>query len=120
MNKNMRQPLVMQFILTIFAALGVERVVFRLRNRLVGYGIGLLWSAGWVVFLIVVWKPELTTRISDFFGVGRGVDAALYLAVAALLYLTSRLYVRIERQEHLISRLVTEITLDRHERNQKK
>lgn len=113
------QPIIMQIVLSIIALLSLERIVGRLRARQMGAGIVALWSIGVVIFLIFVWQPNLATRLSNLIGVGRGVDAAMYIAVAVLFYTTLRVFIRLEHQEHLITRLVSEIALLNHEKDKK-
>ena len=114
------QPVIMQVILTIFAALGLERIVSRLRARQMGLGIVGVWFLGTAVFLLLVWKPELSTKLSQLIGIGRGVDAAVYIAVTILFYTMLRVLLRLERQENLITQLVSEIALLKNDIDQKK
>lgn len=51
--------------------------------------------------------PELTTRVANFVGVGRGTDLLLYLLVAVFLYVTVGFYLRfrdLERQLTVVAR----------------
>ena len=51
--------------------------------------------------------PELTTRVANFVGVGRGADLVLYLLVAVFLYVTVGFYLRfrdLERQLTVVAR----------------
>ncbi len=114
------QPVIMQIILTIIAALGLERIVSRLRARQMGLGIVGLWFFGTAIFLLFVWKPELSTKFSQMIGIGRGVDAAVYIAVTILFYTMLRMLLRLERQENLITQLVSEIALLKNDIDQKK
>lgn len=109
----------MQIVLSIIALLSLERIVSRLRARQMGAGIVALWFIGVVIFLLFVWQPHLATKFSNLIGVGRGVDAAMYIAVAVLFYTTLRIFIRLEHQEHLITRLVSEIALLNHEKDEK-
>lgn len=102
---------IIQIVLSVIALFGLERVIARLRLRRMGVLFGAVWCAGIAVFLLFVWRPDYATRVSQFIGVGRGVDAALYIAVALLFYLVLRILIRLERQEDNITRLVSEIAL---------
>lgn len=109
----------MQLLLTFLAALAWLRVGSRWRARRLGGILAAGWSVGTIILLIVVWRPNLATRISEIFGIGRGVDAVLYISVALLFYIMLRLFLRIEQQENLITKLVSEIALARHEHEQR-
>lgn len=108
------RPIVMQLILTIIALLSVERVIARARARAIGRALAAMWCVGAGVFLVCVWRPDLSTRLSNFFGIGRGVDAAMYVAVTLLFYIVLRMYLKLEQQENHLTTLVSEIALVRH------
>lgn len=110
------QPILMQIILTVLALLGIERIVHRLRARAMGVGLMILWLCGTAVFLLFVWRPELSTQISHALGIGRGVDAAMYISVALLFYTILRIFLRLEKQENIITKLVSEIALLKNDR----
>lgn len=114
------QPVIMQVILTIIAVLGLERIISRLRARQMGLGIVGIWFLGTAIFLLFVWKPEVSTKFSQMIGIGRGVDAVVYIAVSLLFYTTLRILLRLERQENLITQLVSEIALLKNDIEQKK
>lgn len=115
----MNGPIVMQLLLTLVALLGTYKVVARVRARAIGTGLAGIWVLGTIVFLFFVWRPDIATRFSQLLGVGRGVDAAIYLAVAFLFYIILRVFIRLEGQEHLITKLVSEIALLRDEHKKK-
>ncbi len=115
-----QQPLLMQIILSAIALLGFERVLNRLRARQLGIGIVVVWIFGGIIFLLFVWQPNLATSLSQKLGIGRGVDAAVYVSVAVLFYAILRIFLRLERQENHITTLVSEIALLRNERESKK
>ena len=114
------QPVIMQVILTIIAVRGLERIISRLRARQMGLGIVGIWFLGTAIFLLFVWKPEVSTKFSQMIGIGRGVDAVVYIAVSLLFYTTLRILLRLERQENLITQLVSEIALLKNDIEQKK
>ena len=64
-----------------------------------------------MVALIGILLPATTTKIASFFGVGRGVDVILYLAVSLLFYLVFRIYVMIEDIRREITKVVRMVAL---------
>jgi hypothetical protein len=106
-------PLVIQLVLTAALGAAMLRTLAALRGNQIGWGRSLLWTGFWSMGLIVVWAPGLTTRLAHFVGVGRGVDAVLYFSVALLSYLVFRLYVGLEKQDQVITRLVSALALER-------
>jgi hypothetical protein len=65
----------------------------------------------WSVASVAIWMPGLTIPVAHLLGVSRGVDAILYLSVAFLCYLVFRLYAALEKQDQVITRLVSELAL---------
>jgi hypothetical protein len=104
-------PTLIQIILSVIACSAAERVISRLRVRRMGAMFGFAWLAGIAGFLFFVWRPDYATRVSQIIGVGRGVDAALYISVALLFYVVLRILIRLEHQDDTITRLVSEIAL---------
>ena len=112
----MNQPVIMQIILSCIAVLGIFKVARKVAARALGPVLACVWLLGTLFFLLFVWQPNLATRVSQYIGIGRGVDAALYLAVALLFYVVLKILIRLQLQEHLITKLVSELALLRADR----
>jgi hypothetical protein len=95
---------------TLFGFL-VLRVLVVTRSGAVGWRRSLFWISLWMLGLLAVWFPQATTRVAHLMGVGRGVDAIFYLSIALLSYLVFRLYVALDRQGQVLTRLVSELAL---------
>ncbi|MBD3281155.1 DUF2304 family protein [Candidatus Uhrbacteria bacterium] len=65
-----------------------------------------LWSFLWLSGVAFTLYPGLTERLASFFGVGRGVDLILYLAVAIQFFLIFKLFILNEQSERKITNLV--------------
>lgn len=111
------RAIVIQIILTLIGLAAVERVIARWRARFASPALTGMCVLAAVVFFIFVWQPNAANGLAEFMGVGRGVDALLYMAVAAGFYTILRILIRLEKQEHLITKLVSEIALLRHEQS---
>ena len=72
---------------------------------------GGFWVMVWILGIIVIYNPELANRFANKVGVGRGVDAVLYVVVFFLMYSVFRLLVRIERTEANITKLSQHIAI---------
>lgn len=64
------------------------------------------WSTVWVAAAIVVARPEATSEVAQFLGVGRGADLILYAAIITLLVLVFQLHVAHHRLERQLTDLV--------------
>ena len=90
----------------------------RVRQRIIHVREAIAWSFVWIVASIIVLLPDITTRIANLFGVGRGVDVVIYASVAILFLLIFRLFLQHEKLERTISDLVRETALkDLKDRN---
>lgn len=108
-----------QIILFLFIAFVVLRIVARWRAGDMGTMVFLSWLIFWLAAVAVVWRPELSSEIARVFGVGRGADFVIYIALVILFYGFFRLGVRLERQERNISKLNQALALREGEDNHK-
>ena len=109
-----------QILLISFVIFAISRVYLRLKEKVITTRVAFFWFLIWTAALVGVSLPATTTRIADFFGVGRGVDIIVYISLALLFYLIFRIYVMIEDLRHQITYLVREIALSGSSKNRKK
>jgi hypothetical protein len=64
--------------------------------------IAIIFSLG-ILFILL---PDFTTKISSFFGVGRGADLLFYTAIIAFSYLIMLLYSKIRKLENQLAELI--------------
>ncbi|TAK03553.1 DUF2304 domain-containing protein [Patescibacteria group bacterium] len=110
--------LVIQVILaaTLLAALALTWR--RARQGALSRRAAIVWSLVWLGAAVVVLRPEVADLFANVVGVGRGSDAVLYVSVVALAYLMFRLFLRFDRLERDITKLVRRIALDEATRPQ--
>lgn len=78
------------------------------------------WSLFWLLAAGVLWIPDSTTRVANLLGIGRGADLVSYVGLLVLFYMIFRAYVRMEKMERDITKLVRKIALDEHDDKQLK
>lgn len=78
----------------------------RFRQNVITFTEALLWSFLWLSGVAVTLIPKITERLASLFGVGRGVDLVLYLAVAIQFFLIFKLFIVNEQTERKITNLV--------------
>jgi hypothetical protein len=100
-----------QVILIIFFLFAIFKVLSRYRNGGLAISESALWVVFWLLAVIVVFSPNYTVALAKFLGVGRGVDAVVYLSVALLFFIVFRIFVRLEKIEHQITKLVRQNAL---------
>jgi hypothetical protein len=77
----------------------------------------LLWSLLWLAIGVVFWQPEITSRLALFFGIGRGADLIVYVAIVVIVYLLFRLFVRVDKMDRQMTKLVRSLALHDEEKN---
>ena len=103
-------PLFIQLTLSGLAGMAILRL-FRSAHRSARIARLVVWGPVFSVSLAVVWFPDLATRFARLVGVARGVDAVMYVAIASLGFLVVKLYASHEKQDQVITRLVSELAL---------
>ena len=68
----------------------------------------LLWIILWLIIAVVFWQPDTTSYLANLFGVQRGADLAIYVAIIVILYLLFRIFVRLNKIDSDITKLVRE------------
>lgn len=100
-----------QIFLLAMVVFAISRVYLRLKEGVISSRMAFFWFLIWIAALIGITLPATTTRIAEFFGVGRGVDIIVYISLALLFYLVFRIYVMIEDLRHQITYIIREIAL---------
>jgi hypothetical protein len=103
------------FFFPLFVLSAVVALSLALRGR-IRRRTGFLWSLLWFLAAAAVARPDWTTRVSNVFGIGRGVDFVIYLNLIAGLYVTVSLYSRSRRLETIVTELVRQKALSKPER----
>lgn len=78
----------------------------RARERVIRRREALLWSLLWIAAAILIFWPELASRVASFVGVGRGADLVVYAAVIVLFVLIFNIHVFLDRLERKLTQLV--------------
>ncbi len=95
-------PLALVFFLS-----GVVRLLLGDRPRWIALLRPLLWLAA----AVAVWRPDFTTKVAQFLGIGRGADLVLYALALAFLAAVFYFYRKSRQLEGEITRLVRHIAL---------
>jgi small membrane protein len=62
--------------------------------------------------VVSILNPDLTTRVANFVGVGRGTDLLLYLLVAVFLYVVVGFYLKFRDVERQLTVLARRLAID--------
>lgn len=69
------------------------------------------WIISWILGLILIWFPHLIDLIGTKFGVGRSIDAFVYLAIVYLIYASLTQRIRTNEIEKEITMLNRKLAL---------
>jgi len=104
-----------QIILLVFILFFLSRVYLRSKEKTIPIKTALFWVIVWILAIIGVIHPAVTSKIAEFFGVGRGVDVIIYIAISLLFYLVFRIYVMIEDLRRELTTIVRNTALHKSE-----
>ncbi len=102
-----------QVVVIVFALFALSRTVLRFKDSRLGWRALVLWSLIWLAVIVIAISPEVSKRVAENVGIGRGVDLLIYLSILALFYLVFRIYVRLEQTDQNLSKVVTQIALNK-------
>lgn len=109
-----------QIIASIFTIFALSRVYLRFKERKLSSIAFFLWFFVWVAGMVAVFFPDLTTKVSRIFGIGRGADAVLYASIAVIFYLLFRIYIKIEDTQRQITEVARKVALQKFLKKRKK
>lgn len=96
---------------TIFVGVVLARAVVRYKDGHITLPRLLGWLALWLGIVLVSWRPELTERLTRWFGVGRPVDLLFAVSILFLLYALFTIYVRLEQIRRQLTQLIQTLAL---------
>jgi hypothetical protein len=103
--------MVIKILVTLFVIFAISRAALRYHDKSFGLFALFFWSILWGIIVFFVWLPSASDIIARIIGVGRGVDALVYISVVTLFYASFRLYVKLEHVEHELTSLTRNLSL---------
>jgi len=107
----------LQIIVSIFVLLIVFRLTKKFKDGILKTSEFFGWLAIWIIVLVLFWLPQTTSYLAIIFGIGRGVDLAVYVAVLIIFYLIFRLYLKIDKQQREITKIIRHLALNDDSQN---
>jgi small membrane protein len=104
--------MVIQLLLALILLAALVLTWRRAKQNALSRRAAILWSLLWIGAAFVVLNPDVANWFANVVGVGRGVDAVLYLSVALIVYLLFRIFLRLEKTERDLTKLVRRIAID--------
>jgi hypothetical protein len=103
--------MLIQFILVGAFAVALALTWRRASQNTLARRTAILWSALWIGAAVIVMRPEVASFFASVVGVGRGVDAVVYVAIIVLYALLFRIFLRLERIDRDITALTRIVSL---------
>jgi hypothetical protein len=103
-----------------FIVFGLARVIIRFRDKTIGFREFVFWILVWLVSMAFIFVPTISNYFATELGVGRGVDAAFFVAFMIMFYAIFRLYVNIDKLDKDITNLSVNISKELHKLNRTK
>lgn len=110
---------IIQFLIVAFALFAIARTFRQFKKGKLTLAFLFLWIVFWLIVGVVVVLPQTTDTLARLVGVGRGVDAIMYVSIIALFYAVFRLLVRIEDVEREITKLVRKLAMEEVDKEKK-
>ncbi|HKQ73208.1 MAG TPA: DUF2304 domain-containing protein [Blastocatellia bacterium] len=97
-----------QVTLTLASVAIVALYFARMRSQLLDrVVVGALFMAS----LVAIIRPDLTTTVAHYFGVGRGSDLVFYLMISGLAFICVVIYIKLRKLEETQTIIIREIAI---------
>ena len=105
--------MLIKILTLIFVTLLITRVGAKLKKKELTPKESLFWGILWFAVGVVVLYPSLADRLAAAAGLqtATGIDLVVYVAVGVVFYLVFRLYIRLDRIEHNLTKLARHLAL---------
>lgn len=100
-------PIVFSFI-ALVAIIYIYQRIYQKKSP----SIYVLWGLIWFLIIIFAFVPELSSRIARLFGIARGLDFLVIVAILLMFYLIFKLYMKIDKLQKDMTKIVREIALN--------
>lgn len=104
--------MLIQILAVLFCLFALWRVIAKFRRQELKPTEFAMWFIFWLAVGVAFFTPSSLTYLANLLGIGRGTDLVLYVAVVVVFYLMFRIFVRLEKMEHEITRVVRDKTLN--------
>ncbi len=111
---------VIQGLAIVFALFALSRAILRFREHAIALRELLFWAVIWIGVVLLAFLPGLTALPARFFGIGRGVDAVIYISIIVMFYLLFRMYTKVDAMEQQITKVVREVSLRELDKKKRK
>lgn len=98
--------IILQILVSLFVLIVLSKLFQQYNKNKTTLANFLLWCLLWLSVLLVFWQPDITSYLANFLGIGRGADLIIYVAILVLVYLVFRVFVRLQKLEKDLTKLI--------------
>jgi hypothetical protein len=96
----------LQIIISLFIAVILIKLFRQRQANKISLSGFVIWFLLWLAVAVTFWQPDATTYLANWLGIGRGSDLVIYLSVLAIFYLLFRIFVRLNKIDSEITKIV--------------
>jgi hypothetical protein len=111
--------LILQIVVSIFVAMNLWRIYSQLKVQKITMASFSWWLVLWLAVLVVFWVPESTSYLALLLGITRGADLMIYISVLVIFYLLFKIFVRMNKIDESITKLVRQRALGENDKHEK-
>ena len=100
--------IILKTIVTIFVLLSLFKLIKQKKNNKITFLAFIFWFLLWLGIAFLFYLPETTSYLATLLGIGRGVDLALYISIILIFYLLFKVFVRLNKIDREITKIVRE------------
>jgi len=109
-----------QVFATLLGILVLSRVYTDWKSKKESVVMTVFWAITWVGILLISFYPDLVTRIINLFGGERtGLGTVFGMGLVFVLYISYRVYVKSNRVEKALNKLIRKIAVDNPQQGSK-
>jgi small membrane protein len=103
--------LIPKLLAVVLAIIVVSKSYIDFRSRVESLQLFLFWAFMWALIVTTALFPNIVDVVIGYFGRGTGVGTFLGMAVVLLFFLVYRIYAKLERLEHILTKAIQETAL---------
>jgi len=111
--------IIFQILFSLFALFAIVNVLKKKKEGLLGPKGLIFWLIFWILAIILVFYPNSTTTIANYFGIGRGSDLLMYVSLVVIFYVLFRLNVKLESIGRSLTKIVRQDALKNIDKDKK-
>ncbi|MFH1111909.1 MAG: DUF2304 domain-containing protein [Patescibacteria group bacterium] len=106
-----------QIIILLFVLIMWWRLYLKFKANELSLREFLEWFIFWLVVSVLTLVPDTSSYLASVLGVGRGADLVVYFALLIIFYLMFRIFMKLERNERRLTKIVSELAIREKEKD---